>query len=216
MDSGRFNPLAVPALCLWAAAAAFTAAYLCSDAFAAFMEPLARFQERYGALGAFLNRAVFCALLPAAFWIAEPRLRPPRPAMAIAAQIVYCGAMGILNDLLFQWQGEWFGAGRDFATLAKKTAVDQFVWTVFFVSPANSVFYFWAGSAFSASRMRREWPASFVRGQFIPNLVCNWCVWIPVILAVYSFPVTLQIWVSGFACAFWTLLCFRIGRRGRG
>ena len=47
----------------------------------------------------------------------------------------------------------------------------------------------------------------------LPNLIPNWIVWIPVSLAVFSFPYALQIHVNGLVCTFWTLMCLQIGRR---
>lgn len=59
--------------------------------------------------------------------------------------------------------------------------------------------------------MRETWPARWVGRVILPSLVTNWCVWIPVVAAVYAFPVPLQIQVSGFASAFWTLVCLKVG-----
>jgi len=63
------------------------------------------------------------------------------------------------------------------------------------------------------SGARVEWPRLFYRDLVAPNLVSNGCVWIPVSMAVFAFPLPLQIQVSGFAAAFWTLMCLQIGVR---
>ena len=53
----------------------------------------------------------------------------------------------------------------------------------------------------------------FLRGVVLPNLVSSWCVWIPVVLALYSFPGELQVQVLGLVCSFWSLMSLEIGRR---
>ena len=57
-----------------------------------------------------------------------------------------------------------------------------------------------------------DWPRLFFRRMVMPNLIPNWIVWIPVSLAVFSFPFPLQIHVNGIVCTFWTLMCLQIGR----
>lgn len=109
----------------------------------------------------------------------------------------------------------WIGNGCDFMTLLLKTCINQFVWTVFLIAPANACFYFWVARDFSFRRVRREWPRGGVGGVILPNLISNWCVWIPVNMVIFVFPLPLQIQLSGIAGAFWTLLCFQIGARSR-
>jgi len=53
------------------------------------------------------------------------------------------------------------------------------------------------------------WTVLFV----VPNLVSNWCVWTPVQFVLFMFPLDLQIHMGGLVCAFWTLMCLRIGKR---
>ena len=101
------------------------------------------------------------------------------------------------------------------AVILAKTAVDQFVWNVFLVTPSVSTFYFWIACGYSFARMQRDWPKDWIRGLILPNLFANWCVWIPVVAAVYAFPRPLQIQVSGFATAFWVLMCLKIGALSR-
>ena len=103
--------------------------------------------------------------------------------------------------------------GNGFSTLMKKTLVDQFVWTVFVIAPTNAVFFFWAGQGFSFRRMIRRWPKKWLGEVYFPNLLANWCTWIPVVAVIYAFPLVLQIQVAGFIGSFWTLMCLEIGRR---
>lgn len=209
----RTNPLILPAVFLWIASAALAFAYLSFPIVARMLEPLLRFQVETGAFGAFVNRVAFCAILPALFWLYDRRLRPMRPWLSFVAQALWCGSMGIVCDIFFTAQADWFGEGNALTTLIKKTFIDQFVWTVLFITPMNVLFYSWVGRGFSFARCREEGIRRLFRTKYRPILISNWCVWIPVIFTVYAFPTPLQIQISGFACAFWTLMCFRLGKK---
>ena len=65
----------------------------------------------------------------------------------------------------------------------------------------------------SLAKAKENWPRHFVRELVLPNYITNWCIWIPVMMAVYAFPLTLQIHLGGFAGAFWTLVFLYLGAR---
>lgn len=90
---------------------------------------------------------------------------------------------------------------------------DQFVYTVLFASIVNSAFNFILSRDLSPARVRADWPASFVRQIWGPNLLANWVVWFPAMFLIYIFPRPLQTHISGLVGCFWTLLCIQIGMR---
>lgn len=204
---------AVPMAVLWAMAAGFVCAYyrlpVCRD----LMEPFAAWHRDWGWRAAFICQALFCGLLPGAFLLLFRGIRPRRAGLTILAQTLWCGTFGIGVGEMFGLLAAWLGDDTSVSTLVLKTAFDQFVWTVLVVAPANAVFYFWVGRDLSFARTRREWPRQFFLRVFLPNLVANWCVWIPVIFTVFAFPLPLQILVCGMACSCWSLLCLQLGRR---
>ncbi len=91
--------------------------------------------------------------------------------------------------------------------------LDEFGLTLFLVAPADAAFFFWVGRDFSFAQAWRERPRRFFLNLVLPNLISNWCVWIPVSMAIFAFPLPLQVQLSGFAAAFWTLMCLQIGVR---
>ena len=204
---------AVPMFVLWWLAGLLVAGYYCVPFVAEALEPLARWQTEDGWIAAFLNRFFFCGVVPGVFLFAVRSIRPRLPLATAFAQGVWGGLSGVVYDFFYRWQCAWFGNGIDFATLLKKLAVDQFVITPFVVAPLNVFVFFWISREFSARWFKAEFPRPFLSRALLPNLVTNWCVWIPVVLAIYAFPLALQVQVSGFACAFWALTCLQIGRR---
>ena len=211
LEAVRAN--AVPMVVLWTMAAGFVCAYYRLASCRALMEPFAAWHRDCGWRAAFVCQAFFCGLLPGLFLILFRGIRPRRVGLTIFAQTLWCGTFGIGVGEVFRLLATWFGDDASFSTLLLKTAFDQFVWTVLVIAPANAVFYFWVGRDFSFARTRREWPRQFVVRVYLPNLVANWCVWIPVIFCVFAFPLPLQIFICGMACSCWSLLCLQLGKR---
>ena len=206
----------VPIIVLWAMAAALVGAYYLLAPFREVLEPVADWHRQWGWKSAFASQAVFCGLLPGLFQLTIRGIRSRCPYLTILAETLWCGMFGIAVNVLFVRLAQLFGNDANWTTLLLKTLVDQFVWTFLVVAPANAVFYFWVGRDFSIIRLRREWPSDFLDKVLLPNLVANWCVWIPACLAVFAFPLGLQLYLNGLICAFWTLMCVQIGvRSGR-
>ena len=210
LESARANRL--PIAVLWCVAAGLVGAYFLLPGAGALLEPVANWQRAWGWKAAALSLAVFCGLIPGVFQLTVREIRPERPFLTIFLQVLWCGFSGVVVNRFFAFQAWLFGNDASFATLLLKTLVDQFVWTVLVIAPANSVFFFWLGRGCSFVRTRREWPQRFLAEFYLPNLVSNWCVWIPAIFMVYAFPVALQVHLNGLVCACWILMCNHLGR----
>ena len=66
----------LPIAVLWVSAVVLVVAYYTIPAVASALEPLARWQKERGILAAFLNRVVFCGLVPGVFIVLLKALRP--------------------------------------------------------------------------------------------------------------------------------------------
>ena len=209
--SARAN--AVPAVVLWTMAGTLVAGYYGSDWVRAVMEPAESRLAELGAWGGFVSLALYLGVLPGVFFLFVRTLRPKRPWTTCLAQSVWNGLLGVACTYFFLLQDRLFGTGRDFGTLATKTAFDQFVWTAFIIAPLNAVFYFWVSRGFSFVRVRADWPKGFFRNLVLPNLLMNWVFSIPNNFAVYAFPAALRVQVIGLLGAFWVLVCLQIGKR---
>ena len=105
-----------------------------------------------------------------------------------------------------------FGAGADFATLVAKTAFDQFVWSPLLPVPCTAFFCLWMENGFSVRTAVDKFRQDFIRRVWLANLLPNWCIWIPVMLAIYSFPSVLQVQVLGLASSFWALVTLQLAK----
>ena len=204
---------AIPMLFLWIFAAALSVSYHFAPCVAAALQPLWRFQCDYGAWAAFANQFFFCGVIPAVFLLTVPSIRTRYPLLKALAQSLWCGAWGVVYLWFYGAQTRLFGTGHDWATLAAKTAFDQFVWSPFVSVPLSSVFFLWLGSDFSRTGLRAKVRTGFVKRIVLPNLISSWCVWIPAVSAVYALPLPLQVQTLGLVGSFWALMCLQIGKR---
>ena len=203
----------LPMVVLWFLSVATVVSYYGCPGFAAMLEPLRRWQVESGCLASFLSRFFFCGVLPGVFLVTVKSIRPKYACWSALAQGLWGGFGGIVYDFIYRGQSWLFGDGTDGQTLLVKMLVDQFVITVVYAAPVNACIYFWFSRDFSFRRFKAEFPRPFLTRALLPNLVTNWCVWIPVVTVIYAFPQQLQLQVSGFACAFWTLTCLQISSR---
>lgn len=203
---------AVPMLVLWLLAVGAVLAFYFSPIEVGFFSRLVEWQTEGGWVAAFLNRVVFCGLVPGAFLLCVKSIRPPRPLLTTLVYSLWGGLWGIACDGFFTLQAALFGHGIDIATLVKKTLVDQLVWNVFLCTPVNAVFFPWVARDFRRGP-RLGW-RRFLLEECPALLVANWIVWIPVTAAVYVFPLPLQIQLVGLACSFWMLVALRAAAKG--
>ena len=204
---------AVPMVVLWMFAGFWVVGYFCMPQIQSLFEPFRQWQVDYGWKAAFLSRLFFCGVVPCVFLLSVKRIRPRKPILTACAQALWCGLWGVAGDFFFRLQDAMFGGGREAMTLICKTAVDQFVWTVFVIAPTHSAFFFWAGRDFSFNRAIEEWPSDFITRFYLPNLIANWVVWIPAQCAVYAFPLLLQVHLAGLVGSFWMLVSLHLGAR---
>ena len=201
----------IPMLVLWGFTMVVVAAYYICPIVSQNMKVFADWQVEYGKVASFINRFVCGGIVPGIFLLIMPSIRPQHAVATVLAQSVWCGLMGIAVDMFFTLQGVWFGTESKLKTALIKTIVDQFGFCVFFVTPLNAVFYAWMGNGFSFRHEGRY--LSWFARSYSTNIVMNWCLVIPIMIAIYLFPMELQMTVSGFICAFWVLLAIFLGRK---
>ena len=135
---------------------------------------------------------------------------------AVAAYYLLPGVAGSL-EVFADWQIEYGMA----ASFANRFVCGGLVPGVFLLSmpsirPKRAVVTVlaqavWNGFSFrrEGGGMTRDW---FVR-SYVSNIVMSWAITIPTLVCVYSFPMELQITVSGFIGAMQALLFIFIGRK---
>ena len=214
LQAARDN--AVPGLILQAAAVLLLAAYRWLPAVHSFLASVSQLQQRYGMaffLGSYL---FFCALIPYAFCIAMPKLRPRQPGKALLFALGFWSLMGMILSNFYALQTWLYGSGTDFRTLVLKVLTDQLGYTAFFASPAVALSHLWKDRGYSWSALAPLLGKGWYRRLVVPNLLMNWVIWFPCLCVIYSLPLLLQAHVAGLIGGFWALMSLQIAAHTRG
>jgi hypothetical protein len=119
---------------------------------------------------------------------------------------------GAVVGKFYEWQAIWFGNGTSWRVLLPKVLVDQFVYSVFWSTPYQTITFRWQALRYSGSRLWKELDGNFVIERMLPVVVTNWMFWIPGVILVYSMPLILQMPLNIFATAIWSLLLASLAR----
>ncbi len=120
--------------------------------------------------------------------------------------IPFWGVSGMIVDLFYRSQAEWFGAEITFGVVATKVAVDQFVFNPIWAGPSGAWCYDWKNSGYSFKNLGRFLTWKYYRDVIVPILFATWGVWIPIVSILYSLPSLLQIPLFALALAMWVIL----------
>jgi hypothetical protein len=196
-----------PFLLIQAAAVGLVIAYHLSATVRGACDLAAAAKVRGGLPFAAIIGAVAGGVLPElATRIADRRRRGPGPrADALGFNLGFFALNGVVIDLLYRFEAHLFGYGGSLATVAAKTAFDQFVFTPAWLWVIVALFA-WRASGFSAAAMRPLLRDRFYRRRVLPLLIPNWCFWIPMVSIIYALPSALQFLLFVLVFAAWSLI----------
>lgn len=199
-----------PAAFVWGVMACVAALYYAVPASQGFFSALASIQKRMGPLFPFLGMGLSVGLIAEAVKVlmsADKRWTRTNTANA-SFNLVMFGAIGVVQDHLYAFQERIFGTGTSLQVLVPKVLFDQFVWTVFFANPYQTILYLWKNNGFSARRVVAQMIPfkPFWGKQVLPVLITNWAFWIPMVAIIYCFPSELQLPLAILAVTIWVLL----------
>lgn len=120
--------------------------------------------------------------------------------------IPFWGITGMIVDLFYRSQAEWFGTEATLGVVATKVIVDQFVYNPLFAGPSGAWCYDWKNSGYSFKNIGRFITWKYYRDVIIPILFATWGVWIPLVTIIYSLPSLLQIPLFALALSLWVIL----------
>jgi hypothetical protein len=203
-----------PGIVLQIFAAGIVAAYYLHGPSRAALERLAEFRGEVGLPFAIVSTAVFGAVIPFVV-LRLGRASFGRQSFAqMAALTAFWGYKGVEVSILYDLQARFVGEGRDFATIAIKSFVDQFVYCPLIAVPFTWLVYAWVERHFDAAAVREEIrrPGWYLR-CVLPLMVANWGVWVPAVAIIYLLPTALQLPLQNIVLCFFTLLVIFITRR---
>jgi hypothetical protein len=120
--------------------------------------------------------------------------------------------MGFVIDALYTQQAVWFGADNHLATVTKKVALDQLVFSTCVSCPFLTVMYLWKDKEFDLAATKAFINREFFVLQIPTTIAANWLVWTPAVCVIYALPSSLQIPLFNLVLCFFVLLLAVIRR----
>ncbi len=200
----------IPGLILQGAAFALLAAWYWVPGFSEKLSIVESWQTRYGIPFSLLSYLFFCGIIPYIFCLAVPSLRPKYPLKALVFALVVWSFFGLALPFFYNLQTKIYGVGTDFRTLTLKIITDQCGYTALFASPIIAITHLWRDRDYKWSAIAPLLGPGWYRRLVLPNLVTNWCLWIPTMIVVYSLPTPLQSHIAGLVGGFWALMSLQI------
>lgn len=174
-------------------------------------EYVAQIKTQFGILYAIVSTALFGGFLPFVFLYFKQKIKTQKFQHFIFYIVVWA-FMGWLIDSFYQLQAVWFGDQADAITVIKKTAVDQFVFSVFITSPLLTALYIWKESGFSWAVTRQSLSRSFFYNRLPATIISTWCIWLPAVSLIYMMPSSLQIPLFNCVLCFFVLIISALDR----
>lgn len=206
----RFNLR--PALVLQAFALAIVFGYFWSSPIHVALDQIGALKVRYGYAYSAVATCIFGGLVPFAVLSLAGRIPASRRWRELAFYALLWLWKGVEVDAFYRAQAHWFGDGSSVATIAVKTAVDQFGYVPLWAAASQVLLFTWKDAGFSRAATR----AAFERQPFAQRVLVvifsTWVVWIPAVAIIYSLPSALQIPLFNLVLCFWCLLMSFISR----
>jgi hypothetical protein len=199
-----------PFVLIQSVAVALGLAYRFSDAVRAVCVVLARWKTAGGLPFAALTSAIAGGVLPElAKWLVARQASPSDARAQRLRDMLFNASFfavnGVLVDGLYRTAARLFGNDARLATVVRKIAFDQFVFTPIVMVLATALFLH-RQRGWSWARTRPALGRGFLAARVMPLLVPCWCFWIPIVAVVYALPGPLQFLMFAFALAAWSLI----------
>lgn len=204
----------VPALVIQAAVVSIVLAYYFWEPARAWLARLAEFKREGGYLFSLVSGVLAGGLLPELLTVAVfQRWRVRRENLSsLAFGACFWGLMALVVDLFYGLQALLFGTGVGLATVLKKAAFDQFVFTPFVTIPLTVVVFEWRHAGYRFGGVARALGRGFYLRKVLPAVVSGLGFWLPVVVLVYSLPPLLQFPLFTLALTLWVMIITYISR----
>lgn len=197
-----------PGILLWVLLVLFGIGYTTIPSFNQSLMKLAELKLKWGHISSFVAYAFAAAIFPEILKILFFQKGKVEKVNIrnVLFGIVLFGFSGIVTDIFFSTVQVWlYGTGTDLATILKKTATDQAIWSPI-ICTVVLLCLMWKENGFRVNTKQAFSFPLFFKGKLIPLYTAMWLVWIPGVALVYFMPTALQLPVSSFILCFWALI----------
>jgi hypothetical protein len=194
----------IPGLYLQLFAVSIGLSYFYWPASQGVFQVVADLKGNYGSGYAIVSTSIFGGLLPFLYLWLSGKVRS-MVFQQFAFYILIWAFFGWLIDAFYTLQITLFGDSTDWLTILKKTAFDQFVFSVFITGPLVAFAFLWKDQGFSWTKTKLCIDDLF-KVQIPSTIVTTWIIWIPAVSLIYMMPSNLQIPLFNLVLCFFVLI----------
>jgi hypothetical protein len=194
----------LPGLCLQLFALTIGLSYFYWPASQQTFQFFADLKAEYGVVYAVISTSIFGGLLPFIYIFINGKIRF-LPFTQLLFYIIIWASLGGLINGFYSFQIMLFGEGTDWQTILKKTAFDQFVFSVFVTSPLIALAFLWKDQQFNWQKTRMHFD-DLIKVKIPTTIVTTWIIWIPAVSLIYMMPSNLQIPLFNLVLCFFVLI----------
>lgn len=197
-----------PGILLWVLLVLFGIGYTAIPFFNQRLLQLAELKLKWGYASSFIAYSFAATIFPEILKILffQNRKGKKENVRNIIYGIIVFGIAGICTDIFYSTIQVWlYGIGTDLATILKKTATDQFIFSPI-ICTVVLLLLMWKENGFRVNTKQEFSFPIFFQEKIIPLCAAMWLVWIPGVSLVYFMPTALQLPVSSFILCFWALI----------
>lgn len=165
---------------------------------------IAELKAQYGSAYAIISTAVFGGLLPFLYMYLSGKVRVMIWQQCLFYILIWA-MLGWLINGFYGVQVILFGEGTDWLTIVKKTALDQFVFSVIVTGPFIALAFLWKDQQFNWQKTKMHFE-ELIKLQIPTTVVTTWIIWIPAVSVIYMMPTNLQIPLFNLVLCFFVLI----------
>lgn len=171
----------------------------------------AHLKSTYGVIYAVVSTSLFGGIIPYIYLLFAGKI-PRYKVQQCVFYVLIWAVIGVLVNTFYEWQAIWFGDDTDWLTIVKKTALDQFVFSLFLTCPLLTLAYLWKDQGFSWQRTRPHL-GSMLTLRIPTTVLTNWLIWIPAVSLIYAMPPNLQIPLFNLVLCFFVLILSMLNKK---
>jgi len=194
----------LPGLCLQLFALTIGLSYFYWPASQQVFQFFADLKAEFGGLYAVVSTSIFGGLLPFLYLFLSGKIRF-LPYQQLLFYVLIWAVMGGLINAFYAFQIILFGEGTDWLTIVKKTAFDQFVFSVLVTGPFIALAFLWKDQHFNWQKTKMQFD-ELLKLQIPTTVVTTWIIWIPAVSLIYMMPSNLQIPLFNLVLCFFVLI----------
>jgi hypothetical protein len=194
----------IPGLCLQLFALAIGLSYFYWPTSQQTFQFFADLKAEYGVIYAAISTSLFGGLIPFIYMFLKGRISF-LPFKQLLFYVLIWAFLGSVISGFYTFQVVLFGEGNDWLTILKKTAFDQFVFSVFVTSPFIALAFLWKDQQFNWQKTKSQF-GDLIKVQIPTTVVTTWIIWIPAVSLIYMMPSNLQIPLFNLVLCFFVLI----------